>query len=114
MEYDDMKEIIKWIDETKKSESEPEDEDDDENKWKSIPENLLIQIFKHCKVKTIVDCSATCKRWNFIANDDMLWKLKFMQDFKIDKKIKRKPGEQHMRSNRSENKFDNSRIAKFT
>lgn len=93
-----MKEIIKWIDggaaAATKSESEIVKEDDDEQDlWSSLPENLLIEILKYAKVKTIVNCSATCKRWNFIANDEMLWKWRFQQDFKIDKRIQRKPGE---------------------
>lgn len=91
MEYDDMKEIVKWMDDTSKSESEINDEVAD--MWKLIPENVLINIFKYSKVKDILSSSAACKRWNFIANDEMLWKWKFQQDFKIDKRIQRKPGE---------------------
>lgn len=97
MEYDDMKEIIKWIDGTKKSESEiansNSNDDDEEDMWTLIPENVLIKILKYTKVKTIVNCAATCKRWNFICNDEMLWKWRFQQDFRIDKLIQRKPGE---------------------
>lgn len=93
-----MKEIIKWIDGTKKSESEiansnSNDDDDEEDMWTLIPENVLIKILKYTKVKTIVNCAATCKRWNFICNDEMLWKWRFQQDFRIDKLIQRKPGE---------------------
>lgn len=86
-----MKEIIKWMDGPRKSESEEINEVAD--MWTLIPENILINIFKYSKVKDIINSSATCKRWNFIANDEMLWKFKFQQDFKIDKRIQRKPGE---------------------
>lgn len=82
MGYDDLTEIIKVMDQ--KSESE--------NKWSLIPENVLIKILKYLSVKDILSCSECCKRWNFVAHDSLLWKEKFLFDYKIDKKIPRKPG----------------------
>jgi F-box-like len=86
MEYDDLKQIIKTMD---KSESELRD---DEEGWSLIPENILVRIFKQLSVKDILNSSETCKRWNFISNDSILWKYKFTQDFKVDKSTRRKPG----------------------
>lgn len=86
MEYDDLAEIMKVVDQ----------ESESENKyggWSLIPEDCLVRIFKYLSVKDIVSCSECCKRWNYIGSDSMLWKYKFQRDFKIDKSIPRKPGE---------------------
>lgn len=76
-----------------KSESDCPDTDEVAEGWNLIPENVMIKILKHLSAKEILNCSGCCKRWNFIANDSILWKYKFQQDFKVDKSIKRKPGE---------------------
>lgn len=92
MEYDAMKEILKVMGE--KSESENKDsESETEVGWNLIPENVLVKVLKHLPVKDILACSEVSQRWNYIATDDLLWKTKFQNDFKIDKKIPRKPGE---------------------
>lgn len=86
MEYDDLTEIMKVIEQ--KSESENND-----SEWSLAPENILVRIFKYLSVKDILTCSEVCKRWNFVSADSLLWKYKFTHDFKIDKSIPRKPGE---------------------
>lgn len=95
MEYDAMRQILKTIDE--KSESEKANSEVDEAEapsgWNLIPENVLVKIFKLLPIKDILACSEVSQRWNFIAYDDLLWKTKFQNDFKIEKNIPRKPGE---------------------
>lgn len=109
MEYDAMKEILKVMDE--KSESENANSEVGEAEvppgWNLIPENVLIQVFKLLPVKDILACSEVSQRWNFIAYDDLLWKTKFKNDFKIEKKIPRKPGEseRHPRSSHSTTRY---------
>lgn len=94
MEYDDLKQILKVMDKNAKSESDEQfDTNFDICGWVSIPENVLVRIFKLIAVKDILSCSETCRRWNFISNDSQLWKFKTQNDFKINKKIPRKPGE---------------------
>lgn len=85
MEFDDMKQIIKKISSSEKSES-------DEDGWKFIPEDILVKIFKLVSVKDILSCSEVCKRWNFVSQDSLLWKFKFQADFKVRRNIQRKPG----------------------
>lgn len=92
MDYDDLKEIIKVIDSSSKSESEIVDSEEMNSGWNLIPENVLVKILKHLSVKEILSCSECCQRWNFVSNDSLLWKYKFQQDFKVDKSIPRKPG----------------------
>jgi F-box-like len=95
MEYDDLKQVMRKISSSKKSESESEDLSNS-NYWSLIPEDILIKIFKSITVKDILNCSETCRRWNFIAQDSLLWKYKFQSDFKVRKKISRKPGKQKL------------------
>jgi F-box-like len=93
MEYDDLKQVMKTIDEKVKSESENSDSDDSDG-WSLIPENVLVGVFKYLSIKDLLNSSASCKRWNFISQDTMLWKYKFQTDFKVRKNIARKPGKQ--------------------
>lgn len=95
MEYDAMKEILKVMDEKSESENANSgvDEAEASDGWNLIPENVLVKILKLLPVKDILACSEVSQRWNFIAYDDLLWKSKFQNDFKIEKKIPRKPGE---------------------
>lgn len=100
MEYEDLMEIIKVVDNFDKSESESPDNEESnaETGWNLIPENVLVRIFKHLSVKEILNASAVCKRWNFISSDSLLWKHKFTNDFKVGK-IPRRPGKAFKRSN---------------
>lgn len=93
MEYDDMQEIIKWMNKSsEKSESEIENKIESFGFWDLIPENVMIEILRYLSVKDIISCSEVSKRWNFISNDSLLWKYKFQLDFAIDNGIQRKPG----------------------
>lgn len=105
MEYDAMKEILKVMDEKSESENANNDETEAETGWDLIPENVLVKILKHLHVKDILACSEVSQRWNFIATDDLLWKTKFQNDFKIDKKIPRKPGESTLVRSSLENRL---------
>lgn len=87
MEYG-SKEILNVV----KSESDSDEEELIEAGWSVIPENVLVKIFKQLSVRDILNCSETCKRWNFISRDSLLWKHKFQNDFNIDRSIPRKPG----------------------
>lgn len=94
MEYDDLTAILKIMDGTKKSESDMGGAcDESGGGWALIPENVLVRILKYLSPREILNCSESCKRWNFISNDSLLWRYKFQSDFKVDKNIPRKPGE---------------------
>lgn len=74
--------------------SENESYEEIESVWSCIPENVLLKVFGYSDVKEILSCGGCCKRWNSIANDELLWKQKFQNNFKIDKSIPKKPGKE--------------------
>lgn len=80
MEYDDLKHVLKKLD------------TESESGWRDLPENILVRIFKFLAIKDILNSAATCLRWNFISQDEVLWKYKFQTDYKVTKNIARKPG----------------------
>jgi hypothetical protein len=95
MEYDDLQQILKIIDSKQNQISESEICNGTESSfgdWDSIPENILINIYKYLDVKDIINCSEVSHRWNYISNDSLLWKYKFHLDFNVDRGIPRKPG----------------------
>ena len=51
--------------------------------WHSLPEELLLQLFSYLKHGEIISVSKTCKRWNQVGRDDILWKRLIRRDFKI-------------------------------
>ena len=87
----DLQDSIEIKVESLKSENESFEEI--ESDWSCIPENVLLKVFGYSDVNEILSCGGCCKRWNTIANDELLWKQKFQNDFKIDKSIPKKPGE---------------------
>ncbi|CAO1301447.1 unnamed protein product [Diamesa hyperborea] len=72
--------------------SENESFEEIESDWSCIPENVLLKVFGYSDYREILNSGGCCKRWNIIANDELLWKQKFQNDFKIDKSIPKKPG----------------------
>lgn len=67
---------------------------DDENEfgWWALPEPALLQIFSRLSVYDLLQASLCCRRWNAIANDDLLWRQKFQENFRASSSIPLKPG----------------------
>lgn len=61
--------------------------------WDYIPDPILLKILAQLPVRDILNASECCRRWNDISKDDYLWKKVFQRDFKVDKTIAIKPGE---------------------
>jgi len=59
--------------------------------WHSLPEELLLQLFSYLKHGEIISVSKTCKRWNQVGRDDILWKRLIRRDFKIPESRSRSP-----------------------
>lgn len=68
------------------------DEDYESSEWWSIPDLALLKILTLLDTKDILSVSATCRRWNEVANDDILWKHHFQQHFRTEPSITLKPG----------------------
>lgn len=97
MEYDDLKQILKVMDQKRKSESDGSEMD--EGGWAYLPETLLVSVLKYLPARDIVTVSEVCKRWNVGSYDSLLWKYRFLRDFKVETSIPRKPGEDSKISN---------------
>lgn len=61
--------------------------------WDYIPDPILLKILAQLPVRDILNASECCRRWNDISKDDYLWKKVFQRDFKVDRTIAIKPGE---------------------
>lgn len=60
--------------------------------WWALPEPALLQIFSRLSVYDLLQASLCCRRWNAIANDDLLWRQKFQENFRASSSIPLKPG----------------------
>ncbi|XP_064458701.1 F-box/WD repeat-containing protein 5-like [Ornithodoros turicata] len=55
--------------------------------WESLPYPLLLRVLSHLSVKDICSCGRVCRTWSQAAFDDLLWREKFQQDWKVDHSI---------------------------
>lgn len=65
--------------------------------WWALPEPTLLNIFERLSVVDLLQASLCCRRWNEVANDDLLWRLKFQERFRASPSIQLKPGAQSWR-----------------
>lgn len=68
------------------------EERDEFSDWWTIPEPFLLRIFSYLKISDVCNASKSCRRWFSIANDEFLWRLLFVRDFKLESAIGLKPG----------------------
>ncbi|KAH8298179.1 hypothetical protein KR018_010563 [Drosophila ironensis] len=66
--------------------------------WWALPEPPLLMIFSHLTVPELLQVSLTCRRWNTVAKDDLLWREKFQERFRAASTIELKPGAESWRS----------------
>ena len=45
--------------------------------WSVLNEYLLLEVFSYLPIKDLGQISQVCKYWNYVANDDWLWKRQF-------------------------------------
>ncbi|XP_053958000.1 F-box/WD repeat-containing protein 5 isoform X1 [Anastrepha ludens] len=89
-----------------KSEIDSIDDDDsfgcaigiEELKWWSIPEPILFRIYWMLPIKDLLNAGATCKRWHNLANDELMWKRKFLLHYNVDSTLRLKPGAESWKS----------------
>uniref|UniRef100_A0A1B6DP33 F-box domain-containing protein n=2 Tax=Clastoptera arizonana TaxID=38151 RepID=A0A1B6DP33_9HEMI len=62
------------------------------NSWNYMPDPMLINIFQYLTAKELLDAGLTCRFWNKISYDELLWKHLFYKDYKIDPSIGIMPG----------------------
>ncbi|XP_022229345.2 F-box/WD repeat-containing protein 5 [Drosophila obscura] len=68
------------------------------NGWWALPEPALLMIFERLNVFQLLQASLCCRRWHSIANDDLLWRQKFQENFRASPSIPLKPGADSWRS----------------
>ncbi|XP_017153441.1 F-box/WD repeat-containing protein 5 [Drosophila miranda] len=66
--------------------------------WWALPEPALLMIFERLNVFELLQASLCCRRWHGIANDDLLWRRKFQENFRASPSIALKPGAESWRS----------------
>ncbi|TMW41234.1 hypothetical protein DOY81_013686, partial [Sarcophaga bullata] len=69
-----------------------DNEEGDESLWWTIPDLVLLKIMSMLTIKDITNISATCHRWYYLANDDLMWKHRFQEHFRTDPAIPLRPG----------------------
>uniref|UniRef100_T1HBG4 Uncharacterized protein n=1 Tax=Rhodnius prolixus TaxID=13249 RepID=T1HBG4_RHOPR len=60
--------------------------------WTVIPDSVLLHIFNFLSAKEVLNAGLTCKRWNMISLDDILWKHLFFRNFCITPGLPIAPG----------------------
>lgn len=55
--------------------------------WESLPYSLLLRVLSHLSANDICRCGCVCASWSLAADDELLWRRKFQQDWKIDRNI---------------------------
>lgn len=75
-----------------------EESDVDPFGWWALPEPALLMIFEQLSVPDLLQASLCCRRWNSIANDDLLWRQKFQEHFRASPSVPLKPGAESWRS----------------
>ncbi|XP_017033067.1 F-box/WD repeat-containing protein 5 [Drosophila kikkawai] len=78
--------------------SEAENSDLDPFGWWALPEPALLMVFEQLSVPELLQASLCCRRWNSIANDDLLWRQKFQEHFRASPSVPLKPGAESWRS----------------
>lgn len=66
--------------------------EDDYQGWAYLTDPVLLHIFQHLSTREILNAGATCRNWNLISYDELLWRNKFRKNFNISSSIGIKPG----------------------
>lgn len=55
--------------------------------WDSLPYSLLLRVLSYLSARDICRVGCVCKSWSAAADDRLLWRDKFQQDWKVDRSI---------------------------
>ncbi|CAN7990824.1 unnamed protein product [Ixodes pacificus] len=55
--------------------------------WASLPYPLLLRVFVHLPARDICRCGCVCGSWSEAAGDELLWRRKLRQDWKVDRSV---------------------------
>lgn len=55
--------------------------------WDSLPYPLLLRVLSHLSARDICRCGCVCSSWSLAADDELLWRRKFQEDWKVDPSI---------------------------
>lgn len=65
---------------------------EDKNYWIFLTDPVLLNIFEYLSISDIVNAGATCKNWNRVSHDELLWKHQFQKNFNLSSSVSIKPG----------------------
>lgn len=60
--------------------------------WNYMSDPMLLNIFQYLSAKELLDAGLTCRLWNRISYDELLWKHLFYRDHKVDPAVGIIPG----------------------
>ncbi|KAG8269278.1 F-box/WD repeat-containing protein 5, partial [Homalodisca vitripennis] len=60
--------------------------------WDIMPDPMLLQVFQYLTARELLDAGQTCRLWNRVSYDEMLWKHLLYRDFRIDSSVGILPG----------------------
>nr|CAB3245410.1 F-box/WD repeat-containing protein 5 [Phallusia mammillata] len=63
----------------------------EQSSWGFLPEDVLLQIFHLLTCKELGRIAQTCWRWKSISETELLWKRRFIADYKLDSDVKLMP-----------------------
>lgn len=62
-------------------------------RWDYMPDQMLLQIFQYLSARDLLNAGQTCRLWNRVSYDQMLWKHLMYRDYKISPSVGKLPGE---------------------
>ena len=60
--------------------------------WENVPDTVLFQIMSYLPVRSLLNCSVACNRWNRLAFSDVLWRELLQRTWQIDRAVPMAPG----------------------
>lgn len=61
--------------------------------WDCMPDQMLLQVFQFLSARELLNAGQTCRLWNRVSYDELLWKYLLYRDYKIDSSVGILPGE---------------------
>ncbi|XP_014210328.1 F-box/WD repeat-containing protein 5 [Copidosoma floridanum] len=77
-------------------EQQAEHQEDEEmlcdDRWSYMPDSVMLSIFQYLSPKELLTAGGTCRTWNRVSEDEMLWKALFYRTYKVDPNVGIMPG----------------------
>lgn len=60
--------------------------------WDFMPDSMLLQVFQYLSARELLNAGQTCRLWNRVSYDELLWKSLLYRYYKIDSSVGILPG----------------------